>query len=186
MIRRARHLASRFLNGTSGSVAVEFAMIAPVFLLTLAGIVDIGSAMTTKLSQNARITAAADYALLQSAPGDAAEARTLAQRLAGLVREDGAQRGRVVVNNAASAEWDGGLVSTSTGPGNASAFYCPALTDQGYSWGASVASGTKCAAGGTAGQFIEISASLEHVAIFPIHSFMDGNRITARSLVRLP
>ena len=51
--------AGRVSGDDSGSIAVEFALVAPILLFTIAGVFDIGSATYAKLALDARLTATA-------------------------------------------------------------------------------------------------------------------------------
>ncbi|WP_438363003.1 TadE/TadG family type IV pilus assembly protein [Nioella halotolerans] len=169
----------------SGSVAVEFALVAPVLVLILAGVVDIGSATYARLSLDARVTAAAEYAMLQPAPGDQDSADDLAARLAGLLQGEATDTGEVVVNNAAGASWTGTGVTASPRSGEATMCYCPTLEQGDIVWGPPAECATPCTDGGTAGQFVQLSATTRHVTIFPGYAFIDGDSVSTRTVLRL-
>lgn len=185
MTRAVPRLLSFLGRREGGSIAVEFALVAPVFAFGLAGVVDIGAAAYARLSLDARVTAAADYALVQPAPPDTDAARALARQLVDLVREGHSDTSEVVVNNAARTTWTGTAVSTSSGPGDATACYCPTLGSSGMAWGQALDCGATCASGVSAGQFVEIAATARHVAIFPGHAFVDDNTVRTRTVLRL-
>ena len=168
-----------------GSVAVEFALVAPILLFALAGVIDIGSAVYARLSLDAQVTAAADYALLQPGPEDQQNAENLATSLVQMLQGDASGTAEVIVNNVARAERTGSAVTTSSLPGDAGMCYCPSLSDGNMAWGASVGCGTSCATGDIAGQFLHISASTRHVTIFPGYAFIDGGMVNARAVVRM-
>lgn len=185
MLWRATSFSGSLKRDQHGSVAVEFALVAPVLVFVLAGVVDIGSATYSKLSQDAQVTTVAEYALLLTAPGDQAAAETMAEALIGLLQGSASGTAEVVVNNAASAVWTGSAVTTSPLPGNAGACYCPTLSQGGVTWGSSAACGTTCATGGSAGQFIQITSTARHISIFPSYAFIDGDEIAARTMLKL-
>ncbi|WP_176224293.1 TadE/TadG family type IV pilus assembly protein [Maritimibacter sp. HL-12] len=170
----------------SGSIAVEFALVAPVLMFILAGVIDIGSATHAKLSLDARVTTTAEFALLQTTPGDQAAAEDLAVRLVNLLRGGADETAEVVVNNAASAAWNGSEVTTASRPGDASMCYCPTLMENDIAWGQATDCGTPCASGDSAGHFVQVSATTRHSTIFPGYAFIDGDRVETRSVLRMP
>lgn len=176
--RRIRKL----LGDTRGSIAVEFALVAPVLMIVLAGVIDIGSAAYTRLSLQSRVTTAGEYALMW-AEQDNAE---LAKTLIGLLQGRASETAEVVVNNAARATWDGSSVTTQSLSGDAMACYCPTRPNGQIEWGSSVACDTSCSASGdSAGRFVQISATADHVSIFPGYAFIDGDMVRARAVLRL-
>ncbi|MEI4260269.1 TadE/TadG family type IV pilus assembly protein [Roseovarius sp. D0-M9] len=175
----------RLVRGESGSVAVEFALIAPILLFILAGIIDIGSATFGKLELDARLTAAAEYALLQPAPGDNEAAEQMAERLVTLMQSGAMDTAEVVVNNGARANLDGTSTTVTPLSGDAAACYCAVPSQEGIVWGAATSCGTPCGAGDTAGQFVQISATARHVAIFPGYAFIQDDTVSARAVLRL-
>jgi Flp pilus assembly protein TadG len=185
MKRLGTRMIGKLRRNESGSIAVEFALIAPVLMFMLAGVIDIGSATYVKLSLDARVTATAEYALLQPAPGDQEAAENLAGRLVGLMQGDASDTAEVIVNNAASATWTGSTVTTAARPGDAAMCYCPTLQGGDVAWGQQVDCGTLCTSGDSAGQFVQISATTRHFAIFPGYAFIDGGRVETRSVLRL-
>lgn len=178
-------MMQRFRQDEGGSIAVEFAFVAPVLLLILAGVVDIGSATYSKVSLDAQVTATAEYALLQSAPGDQEAAETLAGNLVALLQGGDLETAEVIVNNAVRANYDGSSVANSFLGGDADMCYCPDFMDGAIVWGAPVDCETPCTNGDSAGRFVQISATAEHVAIFPGYSFLDGDRVKTSAVLRL-
>ncbi len=184
MTRRAPFLLRTLRADQRGSIAVEFALVAPVLLLILAGVVDIGSAAYARLSLDARLTAAAEYALFRPAPTDQDGAEMLAGTLAGMLRGADTDTAEVVVNNAANAQWDGSGVYTSPGPGEAGMCYCPAPAQDGVVWGPSVACASTCTTGESAGKFVQISATTRLVTLFRGYAFLDGETVETRTVLR--
>jgi hypothetical protein len=168
-----------------GSVVVEFAIVAPIVLIVLAGVVDIGSALLLKRSVEARMTAAASFALLQPAPGDGQAAEALAERLVGLLAGSASETARVIVNNAAQAASTGSTVSVAAGPGDAAMCYCPTLVQGGLVWGPAVNCASTCAGRESAGKFVQIHVTARYISIFPRHLFFEGDMVETRSVLRL-
>lgn len=179
--RRIRKL----LGDTRGSIAVEFALVAPVLMIVLAGVIDIGSAAYTRLSLQSRVTTAGEDALMRADQGNDGD-MAVAERLIGLLQGRASETAEVVVNNAARATWDGSSVTTQSLSGDAMACYCPTRPNGQIEWGSSVACDTSCSASGdSAGRFVQISATADHVSIFPGYAFIDGDMVRARAVLRL-
>lgn len=187
MSRPATSPIAKLRRDTRGSIAVEFALVAPVLMVVLAGVIDIGSATYARLSLDARVTAAAEYALMQSAPADQAAADAMAEKLIGLLSDGNPQSVEVNVNNAARRTWADGAVQTASAPGAAAACYCPTRASDGtITWGgAKNDCDSLCYSGDTAGPFVQISAATKHVSIFPGYGFTDGDTVSARTILRL-
>ncbi len=185
MIQSDRRPCRKVAQNEDGSIAVEFALVAPLLIFILAGVMDIGSATYVKLSLDSRLTSAAEYALLQPAPGDQEAAGDLAEKLSVLLQGGAIDTAEVVVNNGARATWDGTAVTVASLPGDAASCYCPAPEQGGVGWGQSMACGTACASGDTAGQFVQISATARHVAVFPGYDFIEDGVVSARTVLRL-
>lgn len=185
MTRRAKGLFQALRADRRGSIAVEFALVAPVLLFILAGVVDIGSAAYARLSLDSRLTAAAEYALFQPAPTDRDDAEKLAGTLAGMLRGTETDTAEVVVNNAASAQWDGENVTTSSDPGETGKCYCPSPGQGGIAWGAAVDCANTCPTGESAGKFVQFSATARLVTLFRGYGFIDGETVETRTVLRL-
>ena len=186
MTRLLTRLSQSLRRTDDGSIAVEFALVAPLLLLILAGVVDIGGAAYTKLELDARVTAAAEFALIQPTPGDQAAAQDLAEQLVGLLQGRASETAEVVVNNAAVAQWTGSTVTAGAGSGSADECYCPAVSDGAILWGAAMACGSACSSGATAGQFLHVSAAARHVTMFPGYAFIEEDTVKTSTVLRLP
>lgn len=173
----------KLLDDTRGSIAVEFALVAPVLMIVLAGVIDVGSAAYARLSLQSRVTTASEYALMRA---DQDNAGDMAETLIGLLQGRASETAKVVVNNAASATWDGSSVTTQSLSSDAMACYCPTRSNGQIEWGSSVACDTSCSASGdSAGRFVQISATADHVSIFPGYAFIDGDVVGASAVLRL-
>ena len=65
MIRAFR----RFLRNTGATAAVEAAIFAPIFVILMLGITDLGSMMFVRMTVNAAVQAGAGYAVINSGTG---------------------------------------------------------------------------------------------------------------------
>ncbi len=172
--------------------AVEFALIAPVFVIVLAGTIDLGFAIYTWSRLQGALAAGANYALMNSGAVSHASAAALAQNLSTLVANTNTNGGdapatvTVTVNN---GPWNtatpipgssGYSLSYSTGgtAANADNYYCLAGSPTTWNWGSSVAYGSTCSDSSLAGQFVTIVASYNFTPFFPNYGFIRGNTIS--------
>lgn len=66
-----------FIIQSEGTAAVEFSIILPVFLIILAGIVDIGLALNWKLAAESRLSSTANFILTKDFSFDPDDETTL-------------------------------------------------------------------------------------------------------------
>ena len=64
----------KFKQDETGTAAIEFAILAPVLLLVLAGVVNIGLAINWRIAAEARVSDIANYIILESLEGGFTEA----------------------------------------------------------------------------------------------------------------
>ncbi|MBX3529557.1 MAG: pilus assembly protein [Rhizobiaceae bacterium] len=177
----------RFRRDRSGASALEFALLAPVFLLILAGVVDIGSLLHTKYRLNSAIAAGSNYALVNGQDISEDEGADLALNIARVLAGEQASASgssTVVVNNAEQVQMTGGVATTSSLPGNGDACYCPTKTDGSVAWGSAATCGSVCAGGGVAGKFVLISISKPYAPMFGGYGFTESDQITVSAVVQ--
>lgn len=75
-------LLRNFASAVHGSAVVEFAIIAPLFILIMAGVVDFGRGVYTKFAVESAVSSSANYALVNASSVSASGADTLSQTLA--------------------------------------------------------------------------------------------------------
>ena len=176
------------LRADSGTAAVEFAMLSPVFLLLLAGTVDIGGALYTKFRLAAAVSAGANYALVQNANVSASGASSLSTKIANLLSSSSATAtttGTVVVNNGTTATLNAsGTPSTSGSAANADSCYCPTGTGASLVWGAAVTCGNACANGSLAGKFVSIVARQNYTPFFANYGIVQDGAISSSAVVQ--
>ena len=78
------HPAGRLLSDRSGVAAVEFALMSPIFLLLMVGLIDLGFAYHAKLRVNAAISAASYYAFQKGQALSVATAQAYTANVAGV------------------------------------------------------------------------------------------------------
>jgi hypothetical protein len=170
----------------AGSPAVEFALIAPVFLLILTATFDIGSIIHKKFSLDAQVSSAASYSQnlgAQIVDGGAADFASAVATLAanGKTSVDT----KIILNNAMSATFVAGGMTTTDSSGIISQCYCPARVNEAIQWGAPKTCRAACTDGTVAGRFIEIHASTPYISLFGGLGIAEGSKISVSSVIRI-
>lgn len=176
-----------------GVSAVEFAMVSPLFLLTLAFTVDFGSLMFARFALNDSVTAGANYAIVNADRVNSADAWELAkdigQIIAG-VSGNVAVEGEVVINNAMrviisdydpAQGWRGEPASSA----RVNPCYCPTGLADALEWGNSRECGAPCAGGGTAGRFVQLSVSRPYSPMMMSYGMLENGRVAVSTVVRV-
>lgn len=153
----------------AGVAAIEFAIYGMVFLMIVAGTVDIGMLLFTQAELDAAVSAGAEYA--------ANSAALVATNPSGL----GANISNIV-NNANGTGWASSTVDVNNG-NDTTGCYCPTGTPGNWSWGSTVTCGSACTGGGVGGQFVTITATRNISSLFPTFGFVSGSTITRSALV---
>lgn len=168
------HLArdwSRLLKDASGVAAVEFAIFAPLFLILIVGLVDLGFAYHAKLKVNAAISAASYYAFQK---GQAVTTATAATYLATV--EGVASSSLAGLSNDLSVQ--AVLNDDPTGSAASTTFcvsgYPPVFTTAG-------ATSVSCGGNLTSGKFVKISVSGHIEPIFLSANLFKGYLAVADS-----
>jgi Flp pilus assembly protein TadG len=181
---------ARFLRvETSGASAVEFALISPVLILILAGLVDIGGSLKAKFDLSSAISAGSNYALLGADKVNSAGGSTLAGNILAVVANGLGSAGgsvQIVVNNGATINYStsSGTATQSGTVANADLCYCPTGSAASVTWGSAVTCGSTCPAGGIGGKFVTISASRAYSPLFGGFGVVSSGNITVRSMVQ--
>ncbi len=173
----------------SGIAALEFALLAPTFVLTFAGVVDIGSALLTWMRLEAALAVGTSYALTNHNQVNSTNGATLAANIATLVTTSngGAQaNATVVVNNGPSVTETAGTQSASGTAANANSYYCPTGSPTSWTWGTAYATNTATCTGtnNTPGQFVTVTASYSFTPFFSSYGFVTNGTITAGAMVQ--
>jgi Flp pilus assembly protein TadG len=154
--------------GNDGVVAIEFAIVATVFLVILAGTVDVGLLMYDASQLDAAVTAGAKYAA-NNAAMVASSPSTLSSDITTIVENlNGTNSATVNVNNS----------NDSTG------CYCPSGTPtNSWSWGSTQTCGASCTGSGVAGQFVTVVANLSVSPLFPTFGFVQNGTLSRSAVV---
>jgi Flp pilus assembly protein TadG len=153
----------------SGVAAIEFALLSTVFLIVLAGVVDVGSVIYTMSELDAAVSAGAQYAENNAA--------LVATNPSGLSTDIGN-----VVNDTNGTGWATSAVDVNNG-NDATGCYCPTGTPGSWSWGGAVSCQSACGGGGIAGQFVTITASRSFTPMFPSFGFVQNGAISRSAIV---
>ncbi|HVB90297.1 MAG TPA: TadE/TadG family type IV pilus assembly protein [Beijerinckiaceae bacterium] len=190
---RTRALATRFLHDTRGVSFIEFAFIAPVLALVLAGAVDLGGLLYTRYGLDAAVSAGANYAVVKAADVDSSSGAALANTLAAIVSSSGSAdwaNSTIVVNGGPTVTTSGaGTGSPSTvasgSPGPADSCYCPTPGSSGMNWGSAVACGQTCPNGVFAGKFVYVSANRTYSPFFSSFGFITNWTPSVQAMVQV-
>jgi Flp pilus assembly pilin Flp len=179
--------ATNFLRDRRGVSTVEFAFIMPVLLLVLAGVVDLGGALKAKFDLNSSVSAASNFALINSESVSAEAGADLAAKIAAIAK--GGLSGdigsvEVVVNSGPKVVVTDGGTQTLSGGGDADACYCPTRSGSTITFGGSEECGTACPSGGTAGKFVVIRATKPHSPLFGGFGVVEAGNVTVQAVVQ--
>lgn len=144
-----RNLRPRFLRNRDGIAAVEFALVAPIFLAFLGLLIDFGAAFNTRMKLSTAVAAAGQYAFAQGQGVSANTAATLITSVSTIAQNASnlspAPAVTVRINNAADGS-------------NADSFYCLS----GYNpvaWSSTGNTAASCGSSVTSGKFVTITMS---------------------------
>ena len=182
-----KSMISRVVRDRSGASALEFALLAPVFIVIAAGIIDIGTLLHTKYRLNAAIAAGSNFALVNGHDISDEQGSVLAMNIAKvLAGEQPASNSNstVLVNNVAQVQVAGGVATTASMPGTGDACYCPTRSGSAITWGSPKTCGSVCSGGGVAGKFVLISISKPYSPMFGGYGFVEADQITVSAMVQ--
>jgi Flp pilus assembly protein TadG len=165
-LRQAAQLITE--QESDGVAAIEFAIYGTVFLMIVAATVDIGLLLFTQSELDAAVSAGAQYA--------ANSAALVSDPTLNTSISD-------IVNNANGSGWATSTVNVNNS-NDASGCYCPTGTPGNWTWGSTVTCGSSCTGGGTAGQFVTITASRSVSPIFSNFGFVPSGTISRSALVQ--
>jgi Flp pilus assembly protein TadG len=176
--------------------AVEFALLAPTFVLMFAAVVDLGNALWTWCRLEEAVAAGTDFALVNGGVNsnyvNSTNGQDLASDIAGIVANS-AKVGSyltpadvtVVVNNGPTTTVTNGVPANSGTPAYADSYYCPTGSPPSWSWGSAYGTaGTACTGGGTSGKFVTVTASYNFTPFFASYAFVTNGLMTAGAAVQ--
>ncbi len=152
-----------------GASAVEFGLIAPIFLLMLVATIDLGLALFTQFQLNGAVSAAANYAILNASSVNSTSGSGLALNLAKIISNQVSTawaNATVTVNNGPTVTATNGAFVSSGTAANADSCYCPTLSGTTVVWTKASTCGATCSNGSLSGKFISITASKPFTSVF--------------------
>lgn len=181
-------LAARLACDRRGVSAVEFAMLAPVFGLVLAGTLDLGSSAFVQFGLNASVSAGAQYAIANATTVSSSTATSLADTISRLAA--GAQgttnvTGVAAINNGVTSTTLAASTSRTGSAATSDSCYCPTGSAPSIVWGSPATCGAACAGGGSAGKFVLVSASRPFRSVFGSYGFSPSGTLTTHALVQV-
>jgi Flp pilus assembly protein TadG len=158
-----------------GTAAVELALLSPLLLLLLAGIIDFARAYDQEIELSSAVAAAAQYALINATSINSGNAASLAATLGGIVANSNGAAwagATVTVNNGATSAVSNGASSSSGTAAYANSCWCPSGGSGAWTWGVAAKCGSACAGGTLAGKFVTISGTRAFSPIFAAYDLI--------------
>lgn len=195
--RLARYFRPRFFRARCfqqaracerGVSTIEFAFMAPVFLIIIAGIFDIGGALVARSDISAAVSAGSNF-LLVNAPRVPSAPEEVARQAAVITGNSLPAGGiaRITINGGLTVEYSDGKLSTSGNKASASQCFCPQTSKGSMTLGSSLECGKPCEAGGYAGRYVQISAAHGYSPLFGGFGIMPANATASvHSMVNVP
>jgi Flp pilus assembly protein TadG len=185
----ALHATGRALcRDRRGAAAVEFVILAPIFLLIMAGLVDFGGVLYTKFGLGASVSAATNYAAVNVSGVNSTSGAALATSLATVAANAQGTawaNATVTVNAGPSATSTGGAITTSGTATAADACYCPTGTANALTWGSAQTCSAACPASGYAGKFVVVQASKTYSPFFSSYGLVHAGVLSTTSIVQV-
>lgn len=183
-----RRASCAFSTDARGVAAVEFALAAPVVIMILVALVDLGSVLFIRFQLDSAVAAGANYALVNGSSVSSTNGAALASTLAGVVSSSqgtNSADSSITVNNGPAAGSSGGTVSTSGTASSADSCYCPTGAGATMAWGSSQTCGSTCAGGGYAGKFVVLTASRSYSPLLTGYGFATSGTVSTTSVVQV-
>lgn len=189
MLARLSRSIAAFPRARGGVSAVEFAMIAPVFVLILAGVADIGSVLHAKFRLNGAVSSGANYAIVNGEQANADDGEILARSLLSILADTPygrSGRSYVHVNGGVYMSLAAGVASIGGDKDEAANCYCPASSGSGIDWGQPMTCQAPCSAGGLAGKYVLMSVEVDHSPLFGGgYGLLENGKVSARAVVQV-
>lgn len=180
---RRKSLWRRFRRDKDGVAAVEFALVVPIMLLIMVGMVDFGLVLYVRFTLNENISAAANYAIVNATNVSSSGGVTLAGNLTSIIPTN--VDVAVTVNNGPTSARTSGSTSTGGTASNADSCYCPTVSGSTITWGSAATCKSACAGGGLAGKFVSFNASVSHTPLFGSYGFVKNGMVSTFTVVQV-
>jgi Flp pilus assembly protein TadG len=180
-------LTSRLRRAREGVAAIEFLLLAPIMVVIIFGVVDLGNVLYTKFRLTDGVAAASTYALAKADDVSTDKATDLAKSMAQLVGNNNGTNWAnvtIVVNNGPVGTISGGIASATTTTTNSTngLCYCP---NSNTDFGGGKICGITCGGGGTAGRYVRITARRNFTPIFSSYGVVSADGfITVSQMVQ--
>ena len=174
-------------DAQGGTSAVEFALLAPIFLLIVAAAVDYGAALFTKFRLDNALTAAANYVVVNAANVSSSSGAGLATSVANVLATSGtsaAVTSVVVINNGPTATTSNGATTAGGTASNADLCYCPSRSGTTITWGSAASCSSTCSGGAPAGRYVSISVSRPYTTSFSSYGIVQSGTISSQAMVQ--
>lgn len=177
---------SNFLLDITGIAAIEFALVAPIFILVFTASVDLGLVIFSRFRLEAAVSASASYAIAHADQVDSTNGAELAQNMALMIASSygGDATALIQVNNGSQASYNGMKIKISGVPSQANACYCPTGVASKVDWGSQRTCGSSCPDGGRAGRYVSVAAQQAYVPFFAMFEFVKDGSLTASAIVQ--
>lgn len=184
--------AQSFIIQNEGTAAVEFSLILPIFLILLAGIVDIGLALNWKLAAETRLSSTANFIITKDFSFDPNEEATFLSEIGNFLSQTSIQNYSaqedvffINLNNSISLTASSGVASQNDSPGEVTSCYCPTGVNATFSWGNELNCDTICQDGNTAARYATIMIeNTDPLTFFPRFIF-SPDLISTQTVVKL-
>lgn len=174
-----------------GLAAVEFALLAPIYLTVFAGMVDLGNILFTNYQLDMAVTAGTQYVMVNATSVGPTNGASLATSVAAIVANavsTGWANDTIVVNNGPTVTTTAGVAASTGVAANAASCYCPTGTASSITWGTGSTAncGTSCSgsASGTYGQFVTITASRAYSPLIASYGLVHSGTITKSVIIQ--
>ena len=185
---RLRHGLDRARGCEKGISSVEFALIAPVLIVIMAGVADVGDLLVSRSDVSAAVTAGSNF-LLVNADRVATAPEAVARQVAAVAanRLPGGGVVRVIVNGDMTVVNQDGSFSTTGNAASATLCYCASGSGASMSFGGALECGRPCGSGGYASRYVQIAVSRTYEPRFGGFGIVSsGEAISVNSLVSVP
>jgi Flp pilus assembly protein TadG len=180
-------LLMRPLGRREGTAAVELALVAPMLLTLLAGIIDFARVYHDEIELSGAVAAAAQYALINASSINSTNVTSFAATLSGIVANSNGSAwagATVTVNDGATSAVAAGTTTSSGTAANANSCWCPTGSPGSMSWGTAVTCGSSCAGGTLAGKFVTITGTRLFSAIFGNYGLISNTTLHQSTIVQ--
>ncbi|MCZ7853823.1 pilus assembly protein [Agrobacterium salinitolerans] len=177
----------RLIEDARGIAAIEFALVAPLFALILAGSLDLGLLLFSRFQLEAAVSDSASYAMVHTDQVDSTNGDDLAAKMATIIAGGIASsetHAEIVVNNGAKADYDGTKIKLSGAASQSNSCYCPTGGAWTLNWGGVRSCGTSCPGGTIGGKYVVITVKQAYAPLFTSYGMVKDGFLYASAVVQ--